>query len=79
MTDPTPLYRSDLLTSGITADELRQALRGGVLTRIAPGAHLRRADADELDGIARHRVRARYVQHSLGGDAVLSHVTAALF
>ncbi|WP_072814480.1 hypothetical protein [Rhodococcus zopfii] len=79
MTDPTPIFRSDLLASGITADELRQALRSGALAPVAPGAYLRRADADGLDDVARHRVRARCVQHALGGDAVLSHVTAALF
>ncbi|WP_420752609.1 hypothetical protein [Rhodococcus sp. O3] len=79
MTDPTPIYRSDLLASGITSDELRQALRSGALTPVAPGAYLRRAEADALDDVARHRVRARCVQHTLGWDAVLSHVTAALF
>ncbi|WP_240794613.1 hypothetical protein [Rhodococcus zopfii] len=79
MTDPTPIFRSDLLASGITADELRQALRSGALAPVAPGAYLRRADADGLDDVARHRARARCVQHALGGDAVLSHVTAALF
>ncbi|MCK8669501.1 hypothetical protein M1M07_00025 [Rhodococcus sp. HM1] len=79
MTDPTPIYRSDLLASGITPDELRQALRSGALTPVAPGAYLRRAEADALDDDARHRVRGRCVQHTLGWDAVLSHVTAALF
>jgi len=79
MTDPTPIYRSDLLASGITSDELRQALRSGALTPVAPGAYLRRTEADALDDVARHRVRARCVQHTLGWDAVLSHVTAALF
>ncbi len=74
------VHRSDLLSSGITSDEVRQALRSGALAPVAPGTYLRRADTDGLDEIGRHRVRARCVQHTLaGGDAVLSHVTAALF
>ncbi|WP_395704939.1 hypothetical protein [Rhodococcus ruber] len=78
MNDPTPLRRADLLASGHTPTELRNALRTGRLRRIAPGIYLRRHETDGLDDVDRHRLRVQALAPALDADAVFSHVSAAV-
>ncbi|MBS9375481.1 hypothetical protein [Rhodococcus sp. B50] len=76
MNEPTLLFRSDLLASGTTADEIRHALRAGRLRLVTRGVYI--DGTLELDPIEHHRVRARAIHGAETGAAVISHVSAAV-
>lgn len=73
MDEPKLLFRSDLLASGTTADEIRHALRAGRLRLVTRGVYV--DGAAESNPVAMHRLRARA---TAGSSTVISHVSAAV-
>ncbi|KOS57317.1 hypothetical protein [Rhodococcus rhodochrous] len=78
MTDHIPITRRDAVRSGLTEDEIRQALRTGALERLDAGVYLPREIAADLDDAGRHLVRVRAAAAKLGPEAVVSHTSAAV-
>lgn len=68
--------RQRLLTSGVTPDELRRALRVGDLTLLRRGAYLAGQPPGHAE--ARHLLLTEAARQSLCEHAVVSHVSAAL-
>ena len=68
--------RSELLARGFTDDELRRLRRTGRATAVRPGAYLPGAPPDS--DLVQHALAATAVWPALAGDAVFSHVTAAV-
>lgn len=72
--------RSDALARGISDTELQRYCRTKAWHRLRPGRFVSRSDFDELSAVDRHRVIAEAVlDSSIADDAVLSHVSAAVF
>lgn len=76
MDEPTLLTRSELLASGTTVDEIRQALRTGTLRRVARGIYI--DGTTDPDPVALHRVRVLGLRGKLRDGAAVSHVSAAV-
>jgi hypothetical protein len=68
--------RHQLLALGFTDGELRRLRRTGRMSAVRPGAYLPGAPPDSE--LVRHALAATAVWPALAGDAVFSHVTAAV-
>lgn len=69
-------FRPRMRAAGYSDKELRRMVRTGQLSTVRPGAYLRGAPPEH--GEARHVLRVRAAVAQLSGDAVVSHVSAAL-
>ena len=67
----------ELIGAGVAPAEVQRWVRDGRLTPVRRGAYLDRALPAELD--RRHLVRLRAVLPQMAADAVVSHVSAALW
>ena len=68
--------RPDLLGEGFSDKELRRLRRSGELGTIRPGAYVHGPPPDDL--VASHLLRVRAAMEHLSGEAVVSHVSAAI-
>lgn len=72
--------RADALARGLTDSELQRYCRTRAWRRLRPGRFVSREDFDALSPADRHRVIAEAVlDAATASDAVLSHITAAIF
>jgi hypothetical protein len=68
--------RPKLLAAGFTDDEVRRLVRAGRLTPLRRGVYVEGSLPD--DALARHVLNIRAALGELAGDAVVSHVSAAV-
>ena len=72
------VFRPALLAAGVTDDELQRLRAQGRLTALRPGAYVPSADPRLADAAAAHVLAVRAAVPALSGDAVVSHVSAAV-
>ncbi len=75
---PGPILRSRLLDAGFTDDELRRARRRGDIATLDAGAYADATDPRLQQPGYRHRLRIAAAMTRVAGDAVVSHVSAAV-
>ncbi|TQM02222.1 type IV toxin-antitoxin system AbiEi family antitoxin domain-containing protein [Pseudonocardia kunmingensis] len=68
--------RSQLLAAGFSDDEVRRLVREGRLTPLRRGVYVEGAVPDDV--LARHVLQVEAALAQLAGDAVVSHVSAAV-
>ncbi|HYH32013.1 MAG TPA: type IV toxin-antitoxin system AbiEi family antitoxin domain-containing protein [Pseudonocardia sp.] len=73
---PDLTLRPQLLAAGYSDDELRRLVRAGLLTPVRRGIYVQ--GAVPADVLARHLLHVRAAMGELAGDAVVSHVSAAV-
>jgi hypothetical protein len=77
--DPLAFFtRADARASGLDERAIDRAVRSGEWHRIRRGYYTTAQAWRALDGVQRHRLRARAVLHSLGSGVALSHVSGAI-
>ncbi|MHA6617858.1 type IV toxin-antitoxin system AbiEi family antitoxin domain-containing protein [Pseudonocardia sp. DLS-67] len=73
---PELTLRPHLLAAGFSDDEMRRLVRSGQLTPVRRGAYVRGELPDDVLG--RHALQIAAAMGELAGDAVVSHVSAAV-
>ena len=68
--------RAQWLAAGFSGDELRALVRAGRLTPVRRGSYVRGGLPEDVP--ARHILQVRAASKELAGDAVISHVSAAV-
>ena len=73
---PDLTLRPELLAAGFSDDELRALVRAGRLTPVRRGSYVQGGLPEDV--LARHVLQIRAAARELAGDAVISHVSAAV-
>jgi len=75
---PRIILRSAVLPAGYSDGYLRRALRSGAIVAVLPGAYLSSGDLPDLGLLEWHLATATAAIGRLGGDPVISHLSAAV-
>ncbi len=70
--------RRDVVSGGMSDDEIRRRCVGGAWRRVRRGAYADSAAVAELDPVARHRLAVTALLPEMAADAVVSHQSAAV-
>ncbi|WP_227980782.1 hypothetical protein [Nocardia spumae] len=70
--------RRDVVSVGISDDEIRRRCAGGTWRRVRRGAYAESAVVAELDAVARHRLKVAALLPEMAAGAVVSHQSAAV-
>jgi hypothetical protein len=73
---PELTLRPQLLAAGFSDRELRRLVRSGRLTPVRRGVYVQGGVPDDV--LARHALQIAAAMHELAGDAVVSHLSAAV-